>query len=216
MSGLLDLLGPGDGGEAARVQGVVTGVVTNNQDPDGMGRVKVRFPWLSASDESWWARLAVPMAAADAGTYFLPDVDDEVLVAFEHGDVRFPYVLGGLWHGGSPGAAPPEDNSDGKNARKTIRSKSGLTITLDDSHGAERILISDKAGKTTIVLDAAATELTLDADSDVTVTAGGKLVLKGQDVEIQSQAGIKLDAQANLDLTATGQTTVKGASVSLG
>jgi uncharacterized protein involved in type VI secretion and phage assembly len=216
MSGLLDILGPGDSGEATRIQGVVSGVVTNNQDPDGMGRVKVRFPWLSASDESWWARLAVPMAAADAGTYFLPDVDDEVLVAFEHGDVRFPYVLGSLWHGGSPGAAPPEDNSDGKNALKVIRSKSGLTITLDDSQGAERIVIADKSGKTTIVVDAAATKIALEADSDVTVVAGGKLVLKGQGVEIESQAGIKLDAQANLELSATGQASVKGAVVNLG
>jgi len=216
MTSLLDVLGPGDDGEAARIQGVVTGVVTNNQDPDGMGRVKVRFPWLSASDESWWARLAVPMAAADAGTFFLPDVDDEVLVAFEHGDVRFPYVLGSLWHGGSPGAAPPEDNSDGKNARKTIRSRSGLTITLDDSQGAERILIADKGRKTTIVVDAAATTIALTADSDVTVVAGGKLVLKGQGIEIESQAGIKLDAKANLELNATGQASVKGAAMSLG
>jgi uncharacterized protein involved in type VI secretion and phage assembly len=216
MTGLLDMLGPGDGGEAARIQGVVTGVVTNNQDPDGMGRVKVRFPWLSGSDESWWARQAVPMAAADAGTYFLPDVDDEVLVAFEHGDVRFPYVLGSLWHGGNPQAAPPEDNSDGKNAVRTIRSKSGLTITLDDSQGAERILIADDAGKTTIVVDAAASKIALEADADITVAAGGKLVLKGQGVEIESQAGIKLDAKANLDLSATGQASVKGAMVNLG
>jgi uncharacterized protein involved in type VI secretion and phage assembly len=216
MTGLLDILEPDDGRSAARINGVVTGVVTNNQDPDGLGRVKVRFPWLSASDESWWARIAVPMAADGAGTWFLPDVDDEVLVAFEHGDVRFPYVLGSLWHGGSSGAAPPEDNSDGKNAIKTIRSRGGLEITLDDSQGAEQILISDKGAKTTIVIDAAASKISLTADSDVTVAAGGKLALKGQGVEIESQAGIKLDAKANLDLTATGQTSVKGSVINLG
>ena len=80
------LLGPADG--ADRFHGVVVGVVTNNQDPDGMHRVKVRFPWLSGEDESHWARVAAAMAGNDRGAYFLPEVDDEVLVAFEHGDLR--------------------------------------------------------------------------------------------------------------------------------
>ena len=90
---LLDLFQPTQETEGDRLYGVVVGIVTNNQDPDGMGRVKVRFPWLSATEESWWARIAVPMAGKDRGAYFLPEVDDEVLVAFEHGEVRSPYLL---------------------------------------------------------------------------------------------------------------------------
>src|ERR1700750_2275998 len=83
---------------SGRIYGVVVAVVTNNQDPDGFGRVKVKFPWLSDVDESSWARIAAPMAGKARGIYFLPEVDDEVLVIFEHGDVRSPYVLGALWN----------------------------------------------------------------------------------------------------------------------
>src|SRR4051812_31769405 len=81
-----------------RIYGVVVGVVTNNQDKEGLGRVKVKFPWLSDADESNWARIATPMAGASRGVFFLPEVDDEVLVVFEQGLVSRPYVLGGLWN----------------------------------------------------------------------------------------------------------------------
>jgi uncharacterized protein involved in type VI secretion and phage assembly len=102
---------------SGRIHGVVVGLVTNNQDPDGLGRVKVKFPWLSDVDESSWARIAAPMAGKQRGACFLPEVDDEVLVAFEHGDMRFPYVLGALWNGQD---APPVTNSDGTNNVRMI------------------------------------------------------------------------------------------------
>ncbi|MBN9127373.1 MAG: hypothetical protein J0I90_07300, partial [Nitrosospira sp.] len=79
--------------------GVVVGIVTNNRDPDNMHRVKVRFPWLSQNDESNWARVASPMAGNGRCAYFLPEVDDEVLLAFEHGSIEHPYVVGSLWNG---------------------------------------------------------------------------------------------------------------------
>ena len=117
-----------------QVHEVVIGLVTNNQDPEGMGRVKVTFPWLSSDDESNWARVAAPMAGNNRGTYFLPEVGDEVLVAFDHGDVRLPYVLGALWNGQD---APPRDNSDGKNTERVIRSRAGHELVFnDDSQGA--------------------------------------------------------------------------------
>src|SRR5439155_18611427 len=71
-----------------RITGVVIGVVTNNKDEEGRGWVHVRFLWLSEVDESNWARIAAPMAGKERGMYFLPEVNDEVLVAFEHGDMR--------------------------------------------------------------------------------------------------------------------------------
>src|SRR6185436_4336090 len=109
----------------ARIHGVVVGIVTNNQDPDGMGRVKVKFPWLSDADESFWARAAVPMAGKDRGFYFLPEVDDEVLVAFKHGAARSPYTPGALGNGKD---APPATNDDGKNNVRVIKSRSGHVI----------------------------------------------------------------------------------------
>ncbi len=84
----------------SRINGVVIGIVTNNNDPQGMGRVRVRFPWRGDDDESYWARVATMMAGKDRGTFFLPEVDDEVLVAFDHGDINHPYVIGALWNVG--------------------------------------------------------------------------------------------------------------------
>ena len=82
-----------------RFYGVVIGVVTNNHDPRSLGRIKVKFPWLSADNESNWARVASLMAGKGRGALFLPEVDDEVLVMFEHGYMEHPYVVGALWNG---------------------------------------------------------------------------------------------------------------------
>src|SRR5215510_12918555 len=92
-----------------RVYGVVIGTVTDNKDPGGLGRVKLRFPWLVEDDESDWAPLATLMAGNQRGSFFLPEVDDEVLVAFFHGDPRYPFVLGSLWNGQDK---PPATNAD--------------------------------------------------------------------------------------------------------
>ena len=81
---------------ASRIQGVVIGIVTNNKDPEELNRVKVKFPWLSEDDESYWARICTSVTEAKQNNYQLPEVGSEVLVAFEHGDVRFPYILGVL------------------------------------------------------------------------------------------------------------------------
>jgi uncharacterized protein involved in type VI secretion and phage assembly len=97
------------------INGVAVAVVTENRDPDGLARVKVRLPWYGKPNESFWARLVVPMASQGQGTYFLPEIGDEVLVAFERGDVRFPYVVGTLWNGNEK---PPTTKSDGKNDRR--------------------------------------------------------------------------------------------------
>ncbi|HEX2224158.1 MAG TPA: phage baseplate assembly protein V, partial [Thermoanaerobaculia bacterium] len=118
--------------ETSRIYGVVVGVVTNNQDPEGLGRVKLRLPWLSAQAESDWARVISPMAGGDRGLYALPEVDDEVLVAFEHGRAELPYVLGSLWNGKDK---PPAANEDGKNKLRVLKSRSGHRVRLDDTAG---------------------------------------------------------------------------------
>jgi uncharacterized protein involved in type VI secretion and phage assembly len=211
---LLDLLLPPSATAPDRIFGVVIGIVTNNQDPEGLGRVKVRFPWLSESDESEWARIAVPMAGNDRGAYFVPEVDDEVLVAFEHGDVRFPYVLGALWNGQDK---PPATNEDGKNNIRTIKSRSGHTITLDDTDGAEKIAIIDKTGNNSLIIDASANTLSIKADGDITLeSAQGKVVIQGQSIEIKSTAqDITIEASAGMDVKAGAQMNVKGSMVNI-
>lgn len=198
---------------ASRIYGVVVGVVTNNQDPDGLGRVKVKFPWLSAEDESAWARLVTPMAGKERGLYFLPEVDDEVMVAFEHGDVRFPYVIGALWNGQD---APPLTNEDGKNNVRQIKSRSGHIIRLNDEDGKEKIEIIDKSEKNSIVFDTAKNTITITTDKDITLTAPqGTIKLNAQKIEMKSSADTKIEAGAGMDVKASATLNVKGATVNI-
>jgi uncharacterized protein involved in type VI secretion and phage assembly len=202
-----------------RIHGVVVGIVTNNQDTDGMGRVKVRFPWRDDADESFWARIAVLMAGPERGSYFLPEVDDEVLVAFDHGDIHHPYVLGALWNGQDH---PPEANSDGKNNIRKIRSRSGHEIilddnseqqqekvtvkthaghqiVLDDSAGQEKIDIKDKTGNNTIVIDS--------VQNSIAIQSLMKVSIKSAMIDIEADTMLTLKAGATL--------TVQGALVKI-
>ena len=107
--------------------GVYPALVTDLQDPDGQGRVKIRLPWTPDTGSGryeQWARLAVLMAGAGRGTWFIPDVDDEVLVAFEGGNPARPYVVGALLNGKDQ---PPEQ-MDAYNTKKVILSRSSGTI----------------------------------------------------------------------------------------
>jgi uncharacterized protein involved in type VI secretion and phage assembly len=197
----------------ARLYGVTVGIVTNNQDPDGLGRVKVKFPWLSDDVESHWARVVTPMAGNDRGLFFLPEVDDEVLVAFEHGSPEFPYVLGALWNGKDKA---PESNDDGENNMRTIKSRSGHVVRLDDTDGSEKIEIVDGSGANSIVISTADNTITITADADITIESGsGKLILSGNGIEIKSQADVKVEAGANMDLKASGQLNIKGTTVNI-
>jgi uncharacterized protein involved in type VI secretion and phage assembly len=210
---LYDLLLGSEDARSQRITGVVVGVVTNNQDPDGLGRVKVKFPWLSDEDESQWARLAVPMAGKDRGAYFLPEVDDEVLVVFEHGDVRFPYVVGALWNGQD---TPPAKNDDGKNNLRLIKSRSGHLIKLNDEDGKETIEIIDKSEKNSIIVDTAKNTITITTDKDITLSAPkGTIKLDAQKIEIKSSADTKLEAGAGMDVKASATMNVKGATVNI-
>ncbi|WP_329477772.1 phage baseplate assembly protein V [Kribbella sp. NBC_01484] len=212
MSELIDLINASPA-RNGRILGVVAGVVTNNKDPDKLGRVKVRFPWLSDTDESWWARVASPMAGKDRGVFFLPEVDDEVLVLFEHGDPRFPYVIGALWNGSTP---PFLTNDDGKNDKRVIRSRSGHTITLNDKDGEETIEIVDKTGDNSVVISSKDNKLTISASSDISITsANGKVSLSGKGIELTSEADIKLKASSGMNLEASGKAVLKGSTVEI-
>jgi phage baseplate assembly protein V len=196
-----------------RFFGVTIGIVTNNKDPDGLGRVKTSLPWMADQVESDWARVVTPMAGAGRGVYFLPEVNDEVLVAFEHGNPDTPYVLGGLWNGKDK---PPESNSDGKNDRRAIRSRSGNVIRLTDTDGDAKIEIIDSSGKNTIVISAKNNTITITAASDVTIKSdNGKLKLSGNGVEITSTSTVKVEASQSMDLKSSGQLNVKGTAVNI-
>ena len=190
--------------EKGRIFGVVVGVVTNNQDPDKQARIKVKYPWLAANEESAWARLAVPLAGDGRGFFFLPEVGDEVLVAFEHGDPSRPYVLGGLWGGVD---LPPTGAGDGRD-RKVLQSKSGHIIRLDDTGGGEKIEIVDNTGKNQITVDTARNTITISTDKDIELKAPrGKISIAAQEVEVSSSGKTKIEASADM--------TIKGAQVNI-
>lgn len=203
-------IGPSE--EKGRFYGVVVGVITNNSDPEGMERVRVRFPWLNADDESNWARVVSPMAGHDRGFYYLPEVGDEVLVAFEHGAIDFPYVLGALWNGKDK---PPESNSNGENNLRTIKSRSGHIIRFDDTDGDEKIEILDK-NRNKIVIDSSSDTLTIESRSDLTIRSStGKLKLSGVGVEITSLADVKVEANRTMDVKAAATLSIRGAMVNI-
>jgi uncharacterized protein involved in type VI secretion and phage assembly len=205
------LMGPP--GADGRYYGVVIGIVTDNKDPGGLGRVKASLPWMADDAETDWARVVTPMAGGKRGIYFLPEVNDEVLVAFEHGDPAAPYVLGSLWNGKDE---PPESNANGKNDIRVIRSRSGNVIRLSDVKGDEKIEIIDAGAKNTIVISTKDNSITITAASDVTIRSGnGKLTLSGKGVEITSTAAVQIEGSQGMDLKTPARLTIKGATVNI-
>lgn len=160
-----------------KVNGVVIGFVENNVDPEGLGRIQLSFPHLSDINISKFARVVTPMAGSDRGIYFLPDKDDEVLVAFDHGDVSKPIIIGSLWNGK---ARPPELNTDGQNNRRLIKTKSGHTIMLDDTSGQENLVLEDKAGSN-IKMDSSTGDIIIEAKGNVIINNGNKGVARQDD-----------------------------------
>jgi uncharacterized protein involved in type VI secretion and phage assembly len=180
--------------------GVYTALVVDLQDPDGQGRVKIRLPWSpdteSASYELW-ARVAVLMAGAGRGTWFIPDVDDEVLVAFEGGNPRRPYVVGALWNGSD---SPPE-SMDSNNTKKVIRSRNGVKITIEDRDGQETLTLETPGGQTMAYQDSPASIEISDSSgnsiklesSGITITASGNVNVNASMVNV-SASMVKVDA----------------------
>jgi len=192
-------------------RGVAVAVVTNNKDPDKLCRVKVRYPWHDEATKSYWARLAMPMAGNDRGLVLIPEVGDEVVVGFERGDLRFPYVLGALWNGN---AKPPVANSNGKNDHRILKSRKGHKLIFDDGpRGAvevvhvdgRRVVLDDNGIR---IEDAAGNQVRIESASGmISIQANGALTIKA--------ATISIEAAGTMDLKAGGTLTVRGSVVNI-
>ncbi|MGB5048324.1 MAG: VgrG-related protein, partial [Caldilineaceae bacterium] len=161
-----------------RFNGVVPAIVTNFSDPENLGRIKVKYPWLIDTKdqpvESDWLRIAAPAAGKERGFYFIPEVDDEVLIAFEHGDPNRPYMIGTLWNKKDKPPKPSNQVNDGSNiTERIIKSRSGHIIVLNDTSGQEQILIRDKSEKNEIVIDTKTNSISITAQQDINIDAGG-------------------------------------------
>lgn len=178
-----------------RYYGVYPAEVTEIADPDQQGRVKVRLPWSPDNDGAGydvWARLATLMAGNDRGSWFIPDVGDEVLVTFEAGDPRRPYVVGALWNGQD---APPESMDEaGDNNLKVLRSRNGVKVTLDDSDGQEQMILETPGGQSITLKDGPGAIEIVDSNgnsvkletSGITVDASAKVTINASQVAVSA------------------------------
>lgn len=217
-------------------EGVVPAVVSDARDPEKLGRVKVTFPWLSSSNESAWARVTQPWVGKDYGAVFLPEVKDEVLVAFEQGDFARPYVVGSLYNGEdkpTSGDNPLVDEGAGTVDVRRMASRQKHVIELVDKFGGEGIFVRTGDGKCKLELDVASTSVLIGSDGSVTISAakdvkitstGGSAEITGsKDVKVTSTTGnvelagreIKLNAQAQLELKSTGVVMIQGQLVKI-
>lgn len=197
---------------------IVVAVVTNTQDPDELGRVRVKYPALDDAHEGWWARVVAPGSGATRGFFSLPQVGDEVLVAFEHGSEQHPYLLGGVFNGtGKPGTVVQPDGSF------TLATPRHVTITA-----TERADLT--TGDTLTLTAAAAAKLTTKPGTDdkppgdIQLTAKGALALSGDGSAtlsagtsgtVSAKAGLEVSGGQRLTLKADGSVTISGATISI-
>jgi len=182
-------------GLGGRFYGLYPALVSDIVDPDNQGRVKIKLPWAPDTDSSsyeTWARLAVLMGGKNRGTWFIPDVNDEVLVGFEGGDMRRPYVIGALWNGSD---SPPESmDGAGNNYKKVICSRNGVKVTLDDTDGQESLKLETPGGQSVTLKDGPGSVEIADSNgnsvkleaSGITVNASAKVTISGSVVEVSA------------------------------
>jgi phage protein D/phage baseplate assembly protein gpV len=197
-----------------RIQGVVVGIVTNNMDPMQQGRVKVLYPWMSGGVpvESDWARVISAGAGMMRGIEFIPEVGDEVLLTFEHGDPNRPYVVGGVWGATAPmPVGTTQAVIAGKVVKRVIRSSIGHTITLDDTPGAAKIEIVDMTMMNKITIMGSPPEIKIESGAGkVSVNAPLGIAMMTQGNFEVNCANFKVTAMANAEIMATAQLNLQG------
>ena len=182
-------------GLGGRWYGAFPALVTDIVDPEGLGRVKIALPWspdTAGARYETWARLATFMAGNNRGSWFIPDVDDEVLIVFEGGDPRRPYVIGSLWNGKD---TPPESmDGAGKNFKKVLRSRNGVKLTMDDTDGREQFILETPGGQKLTLKDGPGAVEIVDSNgnsikmetSGITITASAKVTINASQVAVSA------------------------------
>jgi uncharacterized protein involved in type VI secretion and phage assembly len=190
---------------SGQVAGVATGRVTRNDDPEDLARVRLNLPWRGDAYETDWVRIVSPMSGNERGLIFIPEVGDEVLVAFDRDDISFPYVLGNLW---SRTDKPPANNSSQKNDVRMLKTRKGHLLKFDDgSKGLIQIQLNDgkkiEIDDDGIRIDDSSNKITLDAKGgSITIEAAKSLSFKAPTISIEASAKLELKGGAMLDASA--------------
>jgi uncharacterized protein involved in type VI secretion and phage assembly len=197
--------------ESSRVYEPVIGIVTDNKDPDKLGRVKLKIPVLSDQDTTYWCPIIMLGAGKNRGWFFIPDKDDEVLVMFEHGDLNRPLVVGALWNGKDK----PPDKNPGGNPRRVLKSRLGSKITFDDDK--QQLIIEDGVGKGKITFDSQANKITIEAiDGDVCFqTPADDMTIVAQSIEMTANTNLEIHAGDAMQWGAGGSATIKSSGTTL-
>ncbi len=164
--------------------------VMENNDPDGLSRIKVQFPWQKPIGETTpWLRMMTPHAGSDKGFHFIPEINEEVIVNFEGGNAEKPFVLGTMYNGS---AQPNSWQSDSNNI-KAIRTRAGHTIKLDDTQGAEMITITDK-NQNMIQIDTVGESILISAPENISIVA--------KNIDISASESLTMAASENMSISA--------------
>jgi Rhs element Vgr protein len=188
-----------------------TATVVNNDDPEKLGRIKVKFPWLE-SEETIWIRFLTPHAGEDRGWYAIPEIGDEVLVGYEFGDPNHPIALGALYN---KNAAPPGAASTPENDIKLIRTKAGNEIKINDQSGSEEIAIATKDGDNKIVLNMAGPSISIESKGDISIKGSNISIESDQKIKLKAGTDADIEAGANLKTKASAQYNAEGAMVTV-
>ncbi len=220
-SSLVDLLGRGDQAAVWSSVGVTVGIVTNNDDPDKLGRVRVKFPSVSDSEESEWARVLTAGGGSAKGLQFVPDLHDEVLVVFEHGDPRRPYVLGAVW---SDKQKPPfaDYTKDGKSTSWSIGTPFGqsLAFRTGEAKDERQFTVKMKDGKTRLLLGEDKVELFAGdqspielktGEASITLSGNGDVIIKGTNITLEATNSVAIKG-AKVEVTAKTSAKVEGST----
>lgn len=203
-------------------QGTVVGVVTNITDPEKLGRVKVKFPVLGDAIESDWARVTSVGGGPARGLMATPEVNDEVLVTFENGDMRRPLVIGGLHNGKNTPSSRSVTSSDGKVETRSLSSRLGHVVELSDGAGDDKqyVLLALAGHQHKLHVGKDRADLVVPADVPLTISSGtstitfdgsGKITLKGSEIIIDADTKISLKAPT-IDVAASNKVAVTAAS----
>ncbi|CAI8955167.1 type VI secretion system secreted protein VgrG [Brevibacillus sp. IT-7CA2] len=225
--------------ERAKIHGVIVGIVTNNEDPEKLSRVKLKLPLVDNERETDWVRIATLFAGKDRGSLFIPEVGDEVLVAFHWGDVREPFVIGMLWNQENKGPEMAEKNNirkittraghevifgdDPNDGKITIATKKGQQVELSDKD--ESIVLTESSGNHQIAIKGGSTNevtvksgsstITLNAKGQVTILSDTSLTIKSTQLNLEAQGAMSIKAGASLNIKSDGIVAVNGSVIKL-